>query len=49
MVMKSVREVGGYVLMNDLTVPHDSFFRPPAGRWRRWATGPTSRCRRSAP
>lgn len=29
MVMKSAREVAGYVLMNDLTLPHDSFFRPP--------------------
>ena len=29
MVMKSAREVAGYVLMNDLTIPHDSFFRPP--------------------
>jgi 5-oxopent-3-ene-1,2,5-tricarboxylate decarboxylase/2-hydroxyhepta-2,4-diene-1,7-dioate isomerase len=29
MVMKSAREVAGYVLMNDLTIPHASFFRPP--------------------
>jgi 5-oxopent-3-ene-1,2,5-tricarboxylate decarboxylase / 2-hydroxyhepta-2,4-diene-1,7-dioate isomerase len=29
MVMKSGREIAGYVLMNDLTVPHDSFYRPP--------------------
>jgi 5-oxopent-3-ene-1,2,5-tricarboxylate decarboxylase / 2-hydroxyhepta-2,4-diene-1,7-dioate isomerase len=29
MVMKSAREVAGFVLMNDLTVPHESFFRPP--------------------
>lgn len=29
MVMKSATEVAGYVLMNDLSVPHDSFFRPP--------------------
>jgi 5-oxopent-3-ene-1,2,5-tricarboxylate decarboxylase/2-hydroxyhepta-2,4-diene-1,7-dioate isomerase len=29
MVMKSAREVAGYVLMNDLTLPQDSFFRPP--------------------
>jgi len=29
MVMKSAREVYGYVLVNDLSVPHDSFFRPP--------------------
>jgi 5-oxopent-3-ene-1,2,5-tricarboxylate decarboxylase / 2-hydroxyhepta-2,4-diene-1,7-dioate isomerase len=29
MVMKSAREVAGYVLMNDLTLPHESFFRPP--------------------
>ncbi|HSV79337.1 MAG TPA: fumarylacetoacetate hydrolase family protein [Ramlibacter sp.] len=29
LVMKSAREIAGYVLMNDLTVPHDSFFRPP--------------------
>ena len=29
MVMKSAREVFGYVLMNDLAVPHDNFFRPP--------------------
>ena len=29
MVMKSAREVGGYVLLNDLSVPHDSFYRPP--------------------
>jgi len=29
MVMKGPQEVAGYVLMNDLSVPHDSFFRPP--------------------
>jgi 5-oxopent-3-ene-1,2,5-tricarboxylate decarboxylase / 2-hydroxyhepta-2,4-diene-1,7-dioate isomerase len=29
MVMKGPREVMGYVLMNDLSVPHTSFFRPP--------------------
>ena len=29
MVMKSTREVAGYVLMNDLALPHESFFRPP--------------------
>ncbi|MBC5763972.1 fumarylacetoacetate hydrolase family protein [Ramlibacter albus] len=29
MVMKSAREVAGYVLLNDLCVPHASYFRPP--------------------
>lgn len=29
MVMRAPGEVGGYVLMNDLSVPHASFFRPP--------------------
>ena len=29
MVMKGPAEVAGYVLMNDISVPHDSFFRPP--------------------
>ncbi|WP_048438040.1 fumarylacetoacetate hydrolase family protein [Caenimonas sp. SL110] len=29
MVMKSAHEVAGYVLMNDLAIPHDSYFRPP--------------------
>ena len=29
MVMKSAREIAGFVLMNDLSVPHESFFRPP--------------------
>lgn len=29
MVMKSAREVGGFVLMNDVSLPQDSFFRPP--------------------
>lgn len=29
MVMRSAREIAGYVLMNDVTLPHDSFFRPP--------------------
>ena len=29
MVMKSAREVEGYVLMNDLRLPQDNFFRPP--------------------
>jgi 5-oxopent-3-ene-1,2,5-tricarboxylate decarboxylase / 2-hydroxyhepta-2,4-diene-1,7-dioate isomerase len=28
-VMKAADEVAGYVLMNDLSIPHDSFFRPP--------------------
>jgi 5-oxopent-3-ene-1,2,5-tricarboxylate decarboxylase / 2-hydroxyhepta-2,4-diene-1,7-dioate isomerase len=28
-VMKAPGEVAGYVLMNDLSVPHASFFRPP--------------------
>lgn len=28
-VMKSATEVAGFVLMNDLSVPHDNFFRPP--------------------
>ena len=28
-VMKAPGEVAGYVLMNDLSVPHESFFRPP--------------------
>jgi 5-oxopent-3-ene-1,2,5-tricarboxylate decarboxylase / 2-hydroxyhepta-2,4-diene-1,7-dioate isomerase len=30
MVMRSPTEVEGYVLMNDVRLPHDSFFRPPA-------------------
>jgi 5-oxopent-3-ene-1,2,5-tricarboxylate decarboxylase/2-hydroxyhepta-2,4-diene-1,7-dioate isomerase len=29
MVMKSPGEVAGYVLMNDLSIPHVSYFRPP--------------------
>lgn len=29
MVMKSATEVAGYVLLNDLSIPHDSYFRPP--------------------
>jgi 5-oxopent-3-ene-1,2,5-tricarboxylate decarboxylase/2-hydroxyhepta-2,4-diene-1,7-dioate isomerase len=29
MVMKSAGVVGGYVLMNDWSVPHTSYFRPP--------------------
>ena len=29
MVMKAAGQVAGYVLMNDLSVPHASFFRPP--------------------
>ena len=29
MVMKSAHEVAGFVLMNDVTLPHDSFYRPP--------------------
>jgi 5-oxopent-3-ene-1,2,5-tricarboxylate decarboxylase/2-hydroxyhepta-2,4-diene-1,7-dioate isomerase len=29
MVMKSATEVAGFVLMNDLRLPHTSFFRPP--------------------
>lgn len=29
MVMKAPGEVGGYCLMNDLSLPHASFFRPP--------------------
>ena len=29
LVMKSAREVEGYVLMNDLSIPHDNFYRPP--------------------
>jgi 5-oxopent-3-ene-1,2,5-tricarboxylate decarboxylase/2-hydroxyhepta-2,4-diene-1,7-dioate isomerase len=29
LVMKSTDEVAGYVLMNDISIPHDSFFRPP--------------------
>jgi 5-oxopent-3-ene-1,2,5-tricarboxylate decarboxylase/2-hydroxyhepta-2,4-diene-1,7-dioate isomerase len=29
MVMKAPGQVGGYVLMNDLSLPHASFFRPP--------------------
>ena len=29
MVMKSATEVAGYVLLNDLSLPHDNFFRPP--------------------
>jgi 5-oxopent-3-ene-1,2,5-tricarboxylate decarboxylase/2-hydroxyhepta-2,4-diene-1,7-dioate isomerase len=29
MVMKSAKEVAGYVLLNDLSLPHEEFFRPP--------------------
>lgn len=29
MVMRSAREVAGFVLMNDVRIPHESFFRPP--------------------
>jgi len=29
MVMRAAGQVAGYVLMNDLSVPHASFFRPP--------------------
>src|SRR5690606_36545429 len=29
MVMKSATEVAGFVLVNDLSIPHESFFRPP--------------------
>jgi len=29
MVMKSAHEAAGFVLMNDVTLPHDSFYRPP--------------------
>ncbi len=29
MVMKTPGEVAGYLLMNDLSVPHASYFRPP--------------------
>jgi 5-oxopent-3-ene-1,2,5-tricarboxylate decarboxylase / 2-hydroxyhepta-2,4-diene-1,7-dioate isomerase len=29
MVMEAADKVAGYVLMNDLSIPHDSFFRPP--------------------
>jgi 5-oxopent-3-ene-1,2,5-tricarboxylate decarboxylase/2-hydroxyhepta-2,4-diene-1,7-dioate isomerase len=29
MVMKSAREVAGYVLMNDLSLPQENFYRPP--------------------
>jgi 5-oxopent-3-ene-1,2,5-tricarboxylate decarboxylase/2-hydroxyhepta-2,4-diene-1,7-dioate isomerase len=29
MVMKSAREVAGFVLMNDLTIPQPNFYRPP--------------------
>lgn len=29
MVMRAPGVVGGYVLMNDLTLPHASFYRPP--------------------
>ncbi|HEY0823107.1 MAG TPA: fumarylacetoacetate hydrolase family protein [Ramlibacter sp.] len=29
MVMKSPREIEGFVLMNDVSIPHESFFRPP--------------------
>jgi 5-oxopent-3-ene-1,2,5-tricarboxylate decarboxylase/2-hydroxyhepta-2,4-diene-1,7-dioate isomerase len=28
-VMRSAREIEGFVLMNDVSVPHESFYRPP--------------------
>ena len=28
-VMRDAQDVAGYVLMNDLFIPHDSYFRPP--------------------
>jgi 5-oxopent-3-ene-1,2,5-tricarboxylate decarboxylase / 2-hydroxyhepta-2,4-diene-1,7-dioate isomerase len=27
--MKSAREIEGFVLMNDVSIPHENFFRPP--------------------
>lgn len=32
MVMKSATEVAGFVLLNDLSLPQDSFYRPPVTR-----------------
>lgn len=32
MVMRSATEVAGFVLMNDLSLPQDSFYRPPVKR-----------------
>jgi 5-oxopent-3-ene-1,2,5-tricarboxylate decarboxylase / 2-hydroxyhepta-2,4-diene-1,7-dioate isomerase len=29
LLMKGPREVAGYLLLNDLSIPHTSFFRPP--------------------
>jgi len=29
MMMKSAREIEGFVLMNDVSIPHESLFRPP--------------------
>lgn len=29
MVMQSATEVAGFILLNDLSIPHESFFRPP--------------------
>lgn len=29
MVMKSATEIAGFVLMNDVSIPHESLFRPP--------------------
>lgn len=29
MVMRSAREIEGFVLMNDVSIPHESLFRPP--------------------
>lgn len=29
MVMRSAREIEGFVLMNDVSIPHDSYYRPP--------------------
>ena len=29
MVMRSAREIEGFVLMNDVSIPHDNFYRPP--------------------
>ena len=28
-VMRSAREIEGFVLMNDVSIPHESFYRPP--------------------
>jgi 5-oxopent-3-ene-1,2,5-tricarboxylate decarboxylase / 2-hydroxyhepta-2,4-diene-1,7-dioate isomerase len=29
MVMRSASEIEGFVLMNDVSIPHDSYYRPP--------------------